>query len=1166
MRPRHFLRTACLLLVSVYAGLGQTPTGTVQGTVLDETGAAIPNATVQVTNTATNETKNLTTDAAGRYVLPFLTPSSYSITAQAKGFTSARVDNVKIDVSQNRSVNFTLKVGSVSEQLEVQASATPLETNTATLGQVIDSKKVIDLPLNGRNPFSLANLVPGVNNVGNASTPHMGGSRNAVNEEQLDGVSNILPENNVGNTTAAYTPIVDSVQEFSVQVNSLSAEYGRFAGGVINLVTKSGTNQWHGGLFEFERNAVLNANDFFANRAGRTKPDSHVHQYGGTLGGPIDIPKIYDGHNRSFFFFGFQGTNQINAGTATDTVPLPAFRTGDFSSLGTTIYDPLTVHLDPASGNYVRDAFSGNIIPTTRLDPVAVAAVKYFPNPNTGAAGAQTNNYFVAGNSTSDSYQWDGRLDHDFTEKWRMFFKLSHNWNNSTQLEDYGNAASQGGGGPTTGGAWSASMDHTITISPTVVADFRYGFSRSYVVRVPFSNGFDPTTLGLPQSLRDVAAQRVLQFPRFALSNGAGLGDTGYVDLIENPMAHSFTASVTKVTSHHTIKVGGEYRKLFINFSQYGFADGQFNFDQSWTQQITTSANGTGSPFASFMLGLPNSGQMTHEPTAADVSTYTGLYIQDDWKITRSFTLNLGLRWDVDFPRTERYDRLSYWDPSLPSPLQGRVPASACLYCGNLIGQMIFVDTPESKYRRAQGPTQWKSFGPRVGFAWNPASKWVVRSGFGISYAPSGLQAAGTTGAPGVQGFGSNTTLQPSFDNQRTIHATLSNPFPDGYNLPLGAAGGPLTQIGLGIGESFFDSYRTPYSIQWNFNIQHELPGQMTLEVGYLGNRGLFLVDGEVGQPYSQLDPAYLALGNQLLQNVPNPFYGVITTPGSPLSQPTVTYNRLLRPFPQYDGVSSFRKPRANSIYHGMTIRLDKRFSKGLTFLAAFTGGKSMDNSAAAVSYLGTISGTRADQYNGRLEWSVSPQDVARRMVVSFVYDLPFGKNQKFLSNAPRFANLLVAGWQVNGILAWQTGTPVVLAAAQNQTNIFAAAQRPNNNGQSAGLDNPTIAKWFNTSVFSQPAPFTIGNTGRSLPDVRNPGIADADISFFKNNYFGRESRYNLQFRVEMFNALNHPNWAPPNANIQNGSSFGTITSTSSSVGGSVPGSRQIQLAAKFNF
>lgn len=1138
------------------AAIAQTPTGTLQGTVTDESGATVPGATVHVTSQTTNQTKELKTDSAGRYVVPFLAPDIYNVTVDAHGFRTARANSIKIDVAQNRSVDFTLVVGAVTEQIEVQATATPLDTNTATLGQVIDRKKVLDLPLNGRNPFSLATLVPSVNNVGNASTPHIGGSRNAINEEQLDGVSNILPENNVGNTTAAYTPIVDSVQEFSVQTNALSAEYGRFGGGVINLVTKSGTNEWHGGGFEFARNGVLNANDFFANRAGRARPDSSVNQYGGTLGGPIDIPGVYDGHNRSFFFFGFQGTNQKNAAIATDTVPLPAFRTGDFSALGSAIFDPLTVHTDPATGNLVRTAFPGNIIPMNRFDPVAVAAMNYFPNPNAGAAGAQTNNFVAVGDTASNSYQWDSRVDHDFTSKWRMFLRFSHSWNDNTQLEDYGTVASQGGGGPTAGGAWSASMDHTITFSPTLVADFRYGLSRSYVTRTPYGAGFQPTSLGLPQSLEDVAAQRVLEFPRFAFSDGAGLGNTGWVDLIENPMAHGFTGSLTKITSHHTIKFGGEYRKLFINFTQYGFPDGQFSFDKTWTQQILSNANGTGSPYASFLLGLASSGQMTHEPTAADASSYMAFYVQDDWKVARNLTLNLGLRWDVDFPRTERYNRLSYWDPSLASPLQGQVPAGACSYCGNLMGQMLFTGV-NGRYGRNQGPTQWKDFGPRVGLAWNPTSKMVIRSGFGISYAPSALQAAGTSGAPGEEGFSSSTQVLSSSDSQRTILAYLSNPFPNGYNLPKGSAGGALTDVGLGIGESFFDSYRNPYSLEWNFNIQHELPGDMTIEVGYLGNHGLFLVDGDPGQPYAQLDPSYLSLGSQLLNTVANPFYGLITTPGSPLATQTVTYNRLLRPYPQYDGVTSFRKPRATSMYHGLTIRLDKRFSKNLTFLVAFTGSKTMDNSAAAVTYLGPTSGTRADQYNGRLEWSVSPQDVSKRLVTSFVYDLPFGKGQRYASGAPRGANLLISGWQVNGILTFQTGTPVVLASAVNQTNIFTMNQRPDNNGQSAKLSDPTINQWFNTSVFSQPPPYTIGNAGRALPDVRNPGIADADLSLFKNNYFGPENRYNLQFRVEEFNALNHPQWGTPNSGIQNGSSFGTITSLGVAA-------RQIQLAAKF--
>ncbi len=623
-------------------------------------------------------------------------------------------------------------------------------------------------------------------------------------------------------------------------------------------------------------------------------------------------------------------------------------------------------------------------------------------------------------------------------------------------------------------------------------------------------------------------------------------------------MAHSATASLTKITSHHTIKFGGEYRKLFLNFLQYGFPDGQFNFDQTWTQQILSNANGTGSPYASFLLGLANAGQMTHEPTAADASAYMAAYIQDDWRVTRTFTLNLGLRWDVDIPRTERYNKLSYWDSNLPSPLQGKVPANACAFCGNLVGQMLFVGGT-GQYGRHQGPTQWKDFGPRIGFAWNATNKTVIRSGFGISYAPSALQAAGTSGSPGEQGFSTSTTLLSTVDNQQTVLAYLHNPFPSGFNLPQGAAGGPGTYLGLGIGESFFDSYRNPYSMEWNFNIQRELPGDMTLEVGYLGNRGLFLVNGDPGTPYSQLNPADLALGNQLLQKVPNPFYGLISAPGSPLSQPTITYNYLLRPFPQYNGVTSFRKPGATSDYNGMTIRLDKRFSKGLTFLVAFTGSKTMDNSAAAVSYLGPTSQTRADQYNGRLEWSLSPQDVNKRLVTSFVYDLPFGKGKRFANSLPRGANLLVSGWQANGILTFQGGTPIVLSAALNQTNIFTSNQRPDNNGHSAALANPTIDRWFDTSVFYQPPPFTIGNTSRSLPDVRNPGIADADLSFFKNNYFGKENRYNMQFRVEMFNALNNPQWGGPNVSIQGGKAFGTITSLGVA-------SRQIQLAAKFNW
>ena len=1162
MRQKIFVVSSLVLWFGMSV-FGQTPTGTLQGTVTDASGGAVANASVKITSNATSEVKELKTSADGRYVQPLLNPGTYTVEVQATGFGAAKQENVRVDVSQTYAVDFKLNVGTVSSTVEVAATTPPLDSSDATLGQVIETRSVVDLPLNGRNPFALAELVPGVNNVGNASTPHIGGSRNAVNEEQIDGVTNILPENNVGNTSAAYTPIVDSVNEFSVQTNSLSAEYGRFGGGVINVVTKSGTNEWHGGAFTFARNGILNANDFFANRSGSARPDMHRYQYGGTLGGPIIIPKLYNGRNRTFFFFGFEETKEADNAVETDTVPTAAERTGDFSAPGIpTIYDPTSAHAN-ASGTLVRNPFQNNQLLPSALSPIGLKAINFFPLPNTGGPGALTNNYVIAGVSTNNDDHFDTRIDHNFTDKWHMFLRFSHDWNNSAPLNDYGNAASAGGNGPLAGGSWSVSMDHTISFTPTLIGDFRYGLSLSYVTRVPYGAGFDPSTLGLPSSLTDVASRLGLAFPRFEVQNTAGLGNSGYVFLIENPLAHDVTASLTKVLGSQTIKFGGEYRKLFINFTQFGQPDGQFGESQQWTQQNLLSANGTGSSFATLLLGLTDYANQTYDASAASASGYTAFYLQDDWKVTRNLTLNLGVRYEVEIPRTERYNQLSYWDPSKPSPLQGLVPGNACLYCDNLRGQMLFVNQPGSSiYGRAQGPIQWTDWGPRVGVAWSPQSKTVIRSGFGISYLPSALEAAGSSGGAGTQGFSTSTYVNGTTNNYLSPNNSLQNPFPFGFILPQGSAGGPGTLLGNGIDQSFFSSYRNPYSMQWNFNIQRELPYGITAEVAYLGNRGLFLVDGDPGQPYDQVNPVYASLGNALLAQVKNPFYGLITgSAQNGLNSPTVPYYQLLEPFPQYSNVYSFRKPTASSIYHGFTTRINKRYSNGLNFLLAFTASKSMDDSAAAVTYLGPNSGTRADQYNNHLEWAVSPQDVSRNLVASFTYELPFGKGKAFANSAPGFANALINGWQVNGIITWQTGTPIVLAPASYTTGLNTLSERPDNNGHSASIGNQTINRWFNTSVFSTPAPFTIGSAGRTLPDVRNPGITNADLSLFKNNYFGHNERYNVQFRLEAFDAFNHPLFAAPDTNI-NDSNFGAVTSTN----GNVTSERQVQLAIKFLF
>jgi hypothetical protein len=1148
------LGICAIVLLLVPCGLGQSPTGSIRGTVLDSSGAAVSSATVTITNVATNEVHTTTTDNQGRYIFNFVQPSTYTATASAPGFQSVRQNDILVQITVGVPVDFKLQVAKVSLKVQVASTTPALQATTSTLSTVVPGSTILNLPLNLRNPTALEVLVPGVNTTGNASTPHIAGSRNANNEEQIDGMTDILPENNVGNNSTAYTPIVDSVQEFSVQTSVLPAQYGRFSGGVISLLTRSGTNQLHGSVFDFTQTNALFAKNFFSSGP---VPSSHLYQYGGVIGGPIFIPHVYNGHNKSFFFFAFEDSKQSVNTTELDSVPTAAERTGDFSALNTTIYNPYTATLQP-DGSYIRQPFSGNKIPIGLQSKVALAAIAYFPLPNTGGNAAQFNNYLVTGPAVNNYYHFDLRLDHDFGPKWHSFVRFSHINNPNTPFSDYNSAASQGYGGPSTATAYSASIDNTIILSPSLILDLLGGFSRSAVVRTTFGQPFNLPSLGFPGSYLAVAGREPFVFPQFQLSNGySGVGSFGYVPLLENPSAVDLEPSIVKVIRGNSITIGGEWRKLFLNFHQYGYPSGQFgSISQDWTQQTVNNFNGTGNAVATMLLGLADYGDITHDTSLATSSAYAAVYIQDNYQAAKNLTFNLGLRWDVDIPRTERHNKLDYWDSTLPSPIAGSVPSGACLYCANLVGRMVFVGTPQSKYGRHQGPTQWKDFAPRVGFAWSPDEKTVVRGGYGIVFQPSALQAAGTTGGAGTDGFTSQTNFNFSLDSQQTVNTTFDNPAPTGFNLPQGVAGGPNTFLGLGVSDTFFDTYRNPYSIEANLDIQRQLPLNTVLSVGYIYNAGHFLINGDPGVPFSQVNPSYLGLGNKLLQSVPNPFYGIITTPGSPLAASTVPYNYLLRPFPQYNGVSSYRKADSGSHYNAITVKLDRRYSNGLSLLVSFTGSKLMDNAASVVNYLGPTSQTYANQYNPKAEFGLSSQDISRTFAAGYVYELPFGHGRMFLASTHGIANELISGWQTNGLVQWDTGTPVVLGAANNQTGLLGFGQRPDEASGDPNIPHPTRAKWFNTALFSQPAPFTIGNAPRVLPNVRVPGYVDADLSAFKNNYFGANRRFNLELRLEAFNALNHPVFSGPDTGVNDGT-FGEITSQSNSP-------RQVQLGVKF--
>jgi hypothetical protein len=1145
----------CLFFLVPTAGAQQFA-GTIQGVVRDASGAVIPGAEVAVTNADTNESRTLITDASGAYVAPLLKPGTYRVSVRLTGFKTSTIDEVKINVQQTRVVDLRLDVGEMNETVNVSASAAALEVSTSTVNQTIENKRIVDLPLNGRNPFTLATLSPGVIPA-SGSSPWISGGRNATSEVTIDGVSNVGPENNVSILDLLYTPSVDAVQEFNVQTNVVSAEFGRLGGGVINVVTRSGTNAFHASLYEFHRNSALDANNFFSNRAGIPLRSFKRNQFGATAGGPVVIPGLYRGRDRTFFFVDYEGQRQRAASVSTFTVPLDEWRRGNFSNLRNAsgnpilIYDPLTTR-EISPGRFARDPFAGNIIPETRMNPVARSVMPFWPQPNVAPTNVftQTNNYAAAGSAVSDFDKFDARIDHNILPNWRVFVRGSAQWGKSLPVNFFGNVATPSGDGPSDSGNRSATIDQAITLNPRLLLNVRYGFGRRFTNRRPFSTGYDFTQLGFPQSVKRAAELQALEFPRFNVSGLSSLGQATFTDLDILPMAHSFNVNLTQTTGRHTLKWGMDYRKLMINFLQLGQPSGEYSFDSRWTQLDPNVASSTaGFGLASLMIGVPTGGQISHDPTPASASSYWAWYVQDDWRLTSRLTLNLGLRYELDVPRTERFDRLAIFRFDAPSPIAGRVAGFP-----NLRGAMDFVDADN----RRQAPTDRNNFGPRFGFAYNLTDKTVVRGAYGVFFSASALQAAGHTGTAGMEGFRSSTPFVTSLDGRTPINF-LENPFPDGFNFPTGKSLGAETFLGLGVSESVFVDDANPYIQQWNFNLQREMPGSVVFEAAYIGSKGTRLIDGESGVVLNQLPVEFQRLGTQLQNLVPNPFFGVITNPVSTLSRSEVQLGQLLRPYPHYTAVNGFRKPNGFSIYHALTLRADKRFSHGLSFLTSYTWGKLIDDVSQTVTFLGPA-GNKQDAYNRRAERSISTQDVAQRLVLSYVYELPFGTNKRLFSGDGWATRWLLSGWQFNGITTFQGGTPLIITSGQNNAGIFSPGQRPNINGQSARLTGGTraerIAKWFDTSVFSFAPPFTFGSVPRTLPDARTPGTQLWDLSVFKNTVFG-EGRYTVQFRAEFFNAFNNVNLNAPEQSLASGS-FGAISGAG--------GPRQIQLALKLMF
>ncbi|HZS50248.1 MAG TPA: TonB-dependent receptor [Bryobacterales bacterium] len=1144
----------------------QSYTASVRGTVTDAAQAAVPSASVVVTEVNRNLPHSTKTDVAGRYILPALPPGTYSLSVEAPGFQKyMRPATFQLEVQQEATINVQLSLATVSTSIEVEGTAPLLNTASATLGQVVENRFMATAPLVNRTALSLVLLTPGVvpsdNSPGGTANTNFiaNGNRNRTSQAMLDGTNVSGIEQNGGWTDIEYSPSVDAIQEFKVQTNFFNAEFGETGGAIVNIITKSGTNDPHGSLYEFTRNSGLNANNWFSNRAGLPIPDFQRHVFGGTLGGPVSLPKIYNGKNRTFFFFDYEGARQSTATSVTTTVPTDLQRAGDFSqtlnSNGklSVIYNPFDTYV--SNGQTLRNPFPGNVVPPSMMNAVAKKLISYYPEPTSaGNPVTHSNNYFAQGANELTSNQMDAKIDQTVSDKQRIMGRYSVYWQHTTPANLLGNIADSGNFVPSRNQNFV--LNYTRTHSPTTIFEARIGELRVHDDQLPRSTGFDSTTLGFPKVLQTGG---VYQFPNVSASGYRTLGAGGFSLIHEGKETRTASGAFTKIIGGHTIKGGAERLFLYENYFQPGYPAGGFSFSRQVTgQNPLVGTSSQGNAIASLLLGWGQGGYMWWDHPVAAASGYFGSFIQDDWRITRKLTLNIGLRYEFDVPRTERFDRLDYFDYYSPSPLAGKVPASPnCPACSNLLGVMKFVNSS----RRSPFDGDYNNFGPRIGLAYALGNKMSVRAAYGIFYSQNRDSIKGEVGPT----FRSSTSVLWTLDGGLTQYASLSNPYPSGLTPAPGR--NPLAWIGHGV-DSYIPSYINPQIQQWLFSIQRELPGNAVLEVNYSASKATHNYFGGEDLPgnYNKLNPVYWGLGRTALESlVPNPFHGIITDPTSPESLPTVPLNVLLRPYPQYDGgLGEYNAPPniANSMYHSMQLKYEKRFSKGLAVLASYTISKLIsdsDESSSDVDWQGGSSGVQ-NAWNLRLERSLSQFDIPQRAVISLDYELPLGRGRRFGSSMNGVAEALVGGWEVATILTFSSGYPIV--PGLDSPNLWdGASQRPNIIGNpctSGSVESRMNGSYFNLSAFSQPDEDVFGTAPRTLPACRTPGIRNADIVLMKNFRF--KERQQLQLRLESFNVTNTPTFGRPDSNYGS-NTFGVISGYASG-----RGPREMQVAAKFYF
>ena len=1132
----------------VSSATAQEARGTIQGRVVDTSGGAIPGATVEVLNLATGVVTLTTTNAEGSYRVPFLIPGTYRVTVHLEGFSKFISDKIEVHVADLLTVDATLKIGALTEEVMVTATAATVDRTTAELGQVVDARRIAELPIREGSPVELVILAPGVtvttdlrsrkaafnNGLSQFSTDGVGEKKN---DFTIDGVSN------VANDRVAYSPPSASVEEFKIHTTSYDAAIGNTMGAVVNLVTKSGTNALRGQVYEWYHGSTLDAPNYFDKRAGRPKREYTDNRFGGAAGGPIRS-------NRTFYFANVEANPFRVPSPNIVTVPTEKMRSGDFSDLLALgpqyqIYNPFTIRPHPTQpGRFTRDPFPGNIIPGNLIDPAAKKIFAYFPLPNlAGTADGQQNFQNPTAVAFETYYTATGRVDHNISSKHRIYGRFSWDFWEEEKDNRFDNIA--------TGIFLNRKnrvlgVDDAYTFRNNLLMNVRGGFTRQMFPERRRSQGFDLSTLGFSSQLVSLAPKDIAAFPFINYDGFQDFGVSESGDGYFTTDVYSVTGSLMWLVGSHNTKFGSEYRSYIEDGSRFSTAASpQINFSNNWTRGPldNSAASPFAQDFASFLLGLPTSGTMSRAAAYREKSSVLSFYAHDDWRVRKDLTLNLGLRWEIEAPLTEAKNRfVSGFDfnsaPTIAAAAQANYARSPIAEIPadqfRVRGGLLYPDTG--------GPAQaWErnlaNIMPRAGFAWLATPQTSVRGGYGIFYDVLGTNRITVNQV----GYSRDTTLTPSLDNGQTFIATLANPFPSGLLEPVGSGLGLMTSVGQGVSFPYVGDVKNPRTHRWSLGLQRELPWQLLIEATYVGAHGQNLpVTRQLnGVPLQYLSTSSVrddATNNRLTQQVPNPFAGLLA--GTGLNGANVARSQLLRPYPQFTSISA-TETNGQSDFHAFQARVERRMANGVTVQLAYSLSRTM----IETGYLNDADAT--------LERVISNFDRKHTFVSSGLVELPFGRNRRFGSHWSGVTNAALGGWQVGYIFKAQSGAPLgfgnfLFAEGKGIGDIMA--------------DNPTVDQWFNVNAFNRASAQQLVSNVRTQPsrfaDVRGPGYAVLDLSLLKNVSVGGSRQ--LQFRLEAYNALNRANLQNPNTNTIS-TALGTITAQNG-----LP--RQMQIAVRVSF